>query len=255
MNLTCRGAIYAGLLAPLAALGLAAQNPPTSNFSNSTDAVIPAVIQLLAVGPGSEGQNQECSGTGFLVNEEGYILTNAHVMQKGRECLAQSPGTKMVARIAAARGAHSPAPSHDGPRSGAESGPAVECDVVALDELHDLAVIKADHPLRAPDPGGAVPYVRLDSVDVPSGSRVKVTGHPTFAWVAQTQGGEVLGRKSRALFEGSTEQTEMLVLNFSLKYGSSGSPVYRAASGGVVARTYGCPEGAVTVKTHAGVQR
>jgi S1-C subfamily serine protease len=234
MVLLCRSAIYMGLLAPVLALELLAQNPTASNPSPSVDPVAPAVVQLLAVGPGSKGQNQECAGTGFLVNEEGYILTNAHVVEKGRECLAQTPGTRMVARLAAAHGSHSQAPSHDGRQSGAESGPAVECDVVALDDLHDLAVIKADHPLRTGDTGAAASYVRLDSRDVPSGTRVKVTGHPTFAWVAQTQGGEIIGRKSLALFEGSAEQSEMLVLNFSLKYGNSGSPVYREASGGVV---------------------
>lgn len=234
MVLHSRGAIYVGLLAPVLALGIAAQNPSASNVSPSTDAVTPAVVQLLAVGPGSKGQNQECAGTGFLVNEDGYILTDAHVMEKGRECLAQTPGAKMVARLAAARGSHSQAPSRDGLRSGAESGPAVECDVLAVDDVHDLAVMKADHPLRASDAGAAVPYVRLDSADVPSGTRVRVTGHPTFAWVAQTQGGEIIGRKNLALFDGSADQTEMLVLNFSLKYGSSGSPVYREANGGVV---------------------
>jgi S1-C subfamily serine protease len=192
------------------------------------------VVQLLAVGPSGKGQNQECAGTGFLVNEEGYILTNAHVVEKGRECLAQSPGTKILARLAVEGGVHSNAHARDGHKPGAENAPAIECDLVAVDDLHDLALMKLDHPPRAGDEMVAIPYARLDSADIPDGTRVRVTGHPTFTWVAQTQGGEIIGRRSLALFEGSAEQSEMLVLNFALKYGNSGSPVYRDASGGVL---------------------
>ena len=234
MSLTARRAIYLCLSATTLVPGLAAQNPPATNSLQPADSKTPAVVQLLAVGPGGKGQNQECAGTGFLVNEDGYILTNAHVVEKGRECLAQSPGAKMLARLAVAGGDHSNAPAHDGRKPGAENAPAIECDLVAMDDIHDLALMKLDHPPRAGDTIAAIPYARLDSADVPDGTRVRVIGHPTFAWIAETQGGEIIGRRSLALFEGSADQTEMLVLNFSLKYGNSGSPVHRDASGGVV---------------------
>jgi S1-C subfamily serine protease len=235
MSLIDRRAIYVGLSATTLALGLAAQNPPALDLQKAADYVTPAVVQLLAVGPGGKGQNQECAGTGFLVNEDGYILTNAHVVEKGRECLAQSPGAKILARLAVGTGSvHSNAPARDGPRSETESAPAIECDLVAVDDVHDLALMRLDHPPRAGDSIVAIPYAHLDSAVVPDGARVRVTGHPTFAWVAQTQGGEVIGRRSLALLEGSAEQSEMLILNFSMKVGSSGSPVYRDARGGVV---------------------
>ena len=58
-----------------------------------------AVVQLLAIGPGGQEQNRECSATGFLINEEGYILTNAHVVQDAHRCLARGRSARCQGRL------------------------------------------------------------------------------------------------------------------------------------------------------------
>jgi serine protease Do len=199
----------------------AAKQASASASSSRSDRTLAAVVQLLAVGPGQRGKNQECSATGFLVNEEGYLVTNAHVVEDAQRCLGRSPGAKILAKLAP---------------PGAKTAPAASCDVVGLDERHDLAVLKAERPLRA-EASAAPAYTWLDAGAVAVGSPVVVSGHPAFAWQPVTQSGELVWRGTRRLLGGSTEASEVLVVNIPLRRGNSGSPVYREAGGvvGVIA--------------------
>ena len=179
------------------------------------DAIELAVVQLLAIGPGGADKNSACSSTGFFVNEQGYLLTNAHVMEEARRCLAASPSGKIVAKLA---------------RPGARTAQAYSCDVVAVDELRDLAVLKTERPL----PADASPfYAFLDGDEPPAGARISVTGHPAFAWHAVTDRGRLVGRARLALDDKSAEKSDVLILDVSLRKGSSGSPVV-LESGAVV---------------------
>ena len=216
------------------ALGLAGQNPPGLRLPSHSEPVVAAVVQLLAVGPGGGGQNHECAATGFLVNEDGYILTNAHVIKKSQECLTRSPGMKIVARLANLKPAHIHSAEVDTAEPGESASPAVSCEVVGVDDIHDLAVLKTDRPFRTGAPGGAIPYVFLETTGVTLGAPVQVTGHPAFVWVALTQSGHVIGRKSLPLLERNAEPTDMILMDIPLKRGNSGSPVYLEAGGGVV---------------------
>jgi len=229
-----RGAMRVLLFLLIFAPALTAQNPSASNLPFSSEPVVQAVVQLLAVGPGGKGQNHECAATGFLVNEDGYIITNAHVVEKSQECLAQTPGAKIVARLAN----FNPARLHSAEAGKAQPGetvsPAVSCIVVGVDDIHDLAILKTERSFRNGVPGRASPYVFLDTMEITSGARVKVTGHPAFTWVALTQSGHILGRKSLFLFNQNAGPTDMLVMDIPLKQGNSGSPVYLEANGGVV---------------------
>jgi len=182
--------------------------------SLAAEPVTVAVVQLLAVGPGAEDKNRECAATGFLVNEDGYILTNAHVVADARHCLAASPGTKIMAKLA---------------RPGTRAA-AVSCDVVALDDLHDLALLKTERPLESERPA----YVRLDPVELAEGTPVAVTGHPAFVWHPRTLKGRVIRRGILVLSEKSQEKSSVIVLEIPLERGASGSPVFLQAGGGVV---------------------
>jgi hypothetical protein len=183
-----------------------------------------ATVQLLAIGPAAQGRNRECSATGFLVNEDGYILTNAHVVHDAQRCLAASPKSKIVAKV-----------------GGGEVGAAraVSCDVVGLDDVHDLAILKTERPLETL--GDALPdgFVLLNPAEIPDGTSVLVTGHPVFAWRPETQTGKVIrhtlvGPPPGAASPASREATHALVINVTLREGHSGSPVYLANDGGVV---------------------
>ncbi len=167
-----------------------------------------AIVQLLAIGPGRGEKKQECAATGFLVNDDGYILTNAHVVEDARRCLASSPEAKIVAKFGSGDSA---------------AAPAMACDVVAVDAEHDLAVLKTELPLPAQHRGA---FLRLDPEPVSDGRRVAVTGHPAFVWQPQTRKGRVIGRVGLALNERSARRSDVLVINIPLRRGASGSPVY-----------------------------
>jgi serine protease Do len=175
--------------------------------SEDVDRVGSGVVQLLAIGPGAGETKHECAATGFLINDEGYILTNAHVVEDARRCLASSPGAKILAKF--------------GPGDG-RTVEAVACDVIALDEDHDLAVLK----MEGPPPGGSHGIsLRLHRDPVLIGTRVWVTGHPSFRWQAKTYRGKVIARESVALGDKSSLRTEVLILDIPLQRGASGSPV------------------------------
>jgi len=87
-------------------------------------------------------------------------------------------------------------------------------------------------PLGATDK--TIPYLLLDPTDASTGATIKVTGHPAFAWIAVTQSGEIVSHKNWHLSEKSDGLSEVLILNFPLRRGSSGSPVYREPGGGVI---------------------
>jgi S1-C subfamily serine protease len=186
------------------------QDPGRSGCATNAAA---AVVQLLAIGPGAGDKNAACAATGFLVNEDGVILTNAHVVEDARRCLAASPGAKIVAKFAA---------------PDARAANAVSCDVVAVDELHDLALLRPERPL---DEGRA--SVWLDPASPAEGSAVAVTGHPAFVWQPATLKGKVIGKTSLALSDRGAEKTEVFILDIPLQRGASGSPVY-FESGAVV---------------------
>jgi len=207
---------WAFLLALTLSLGSAALSEEGgATRAPATEPTAAAVVQLLAVGPGEQGKNRECSATGFLVNAEGYVLTNAHVVEDARRCLAASPGTKIMAKL---------------PRAKLRAVPAVSCDVIGLDDLHDLAVLKTERPLAAEERPG---FLRLDPAEVAEGTPVAVTGHPAFAWHPATQHGKVIRRTTLGLSEKSPQESEIIVLDIPLERGASGSPVY-VESGGVV---------------------
>ncbi len=203
---------YTLSLVLLSPLFLSGSEPPSVQKEAESGVAGGSVVQLLAIGPGKGDQNQACAATGFFVNAEGYILTNAHVVEDARRCLAGSPGAKIVAKLA---------------EPDQHAATAVSCEVVALDEEHDLALLKTARP---PAEGGNYPVARLAESDVSAGTEVRVLGHPEFSWRAKQLSGRVVRVARPAPAE---ESAETLVFDIHLEIGSSGSPVC-LPSGGVV---------------------
>ena len=210
-------------LLPTAGLVLRAAQAPhgASTPAPPNDPVRLSVVQLVAVGPVDNEQNRECSATGFLIDEEGYLITNAHVVEDAQRCLEKAAGAKMFAKLAIVD---------------SRIAQAVPCDVVALDEPNDLALLKIERPLP-PILSGKPPYATLDARPVGAGTAVMVSGHPAFSWQPVTQTGHVLwiGRMGlEELDDPLRSPSDAVEIDIHLRRGNSGSPVYRLG-GGVIA--------------------
>ena len=176
------------------------------------------VLQLISVGPGEKEQNRECSATGFLIDEQGYLITAAHVVEDARRCLEKAPGAKILAKLTI---------------NDARTAPAVPCDVIGIDTVNDLALLRTERPLIA-SIGREPPYVKLDARTVEVGTGVRVSGYPAFSWQPVTQSGQVTWRGKTRLEEIDyplLEPSDALQVDIHLRPGNSGSPVYRLAGG------------------------
>jgi S1-C subfamily serine protease len=203
----------------LVAVPATAQSPHgTSTPAPPTDPGLSFVVQLISVGPAEKEQNRECAATGFLIDEEGYLITNAHVVEDARRCLEKAPGAKILARLTS---------------NGSRTAQAVPCDLIGIDAPNDLALLKTERPLLR-NPGDKPPYALLDGRAVPVGTAVMVTGYPAFSWQPVTQAGHVTWRGRTRLAETDDplpNPSDALMMDIHLRPGNSGSPVVRSGGG------------------------
>jgi putative serine protease PepD len=97
--------------------------------------------------------SSQALGTGFLVSEDGYILTNAHVV-------ASSGVTADTVKVVF--------------KDGASEMTTVDAAVVGVDETSDVALLKVD-PAKSPD---LKPLTLGDSAAVQPGEAVVAIGNP-----------------------------------------------------------------------------
>ena len=142
------------------------------------------------------------------------------MVEDAGRCLEKAPGARILAKL-----------SSTDPRT----APAVPCEVVIIDALNDLALLKTERPLL-PDTGDKRPYATLDGRDLTVGMAVRVTGFPAFSWQTDTQAGGVTwrGKTQIAEYDVNPFPSDAFMVNIHLRPGNSGSPVYRPG-GGVIA--------------------
>lgn len=142
--------------------------------------------------PGGQSQQQTSEGSGFVIDMQGRILTNAHVVE----------GATTV-------------------RVEFEDGVSAKATVLGRDELYDLAVIKVDVPASELHP------LKLGSVDgVQVGDPVVAIGNP-FGY-AQTVTSGIVSAKGRILQ--SPEGDGRIIpgaiqTDASINHGNSGGPL------------------------------
>ena len=146
----------------------AATSPVSSTDKTLTPAEIydqssPGVVEVLAdfpqtaMGPmGMDSGTSQALGSGFVVDEQGHILTNAHVVSDNG---AQATSVSVVFKIQ---------------KNGETETTEVPATIVGSDETSDVAVLKVD-PAKAP---ALHPLELGDSSKVEVGEQVVAIGNP-----------------------------------------------------------------------------
>lgn len=187
---------------------LKAQQASQSLVLNATDiqtavtqavqAVSPAVVTVVGTVPGQStffGQSGDAtvSGSGFFISDQGYVLTNNHVVE----------GTKEVKIILA-------------------NGTEETATVVGTDRYSDIAVLKAD---------GTVPAVAKlgDSSLLQPGETVIAIGSPLGDFKNTVTEG-VVSATGRSIDSGQGYQVEGLIqTDAAINHGNSGGPLVNLA--------------------------
>ncbi|HKV61773.1 MAG TPA: serine protease [Candidatus Acidoferrum sp.] len=202
--------LFCGLVAAFAA------QEPAEDASLSA-AVCPIVYQLDQT-PASRGYRYSFFGNGFFINEEGYILTVAHVLETFRD------GGQPYVLV-----------------SRPDSPPQLlRAEVIAVDKEHDVAILRA-----TPNPFAGkhkVAFLPLASDPAVLGQHVLALSlHPQRPQNAKSfqapqeerASSEVLSYESTKL-EKSAPATDVFLLSHPVTLGQSGSPVLAQDSQAVV---------------------
>jgi S1-C subfamily serine protease len=129
-------------------------------------------------------------GTGVIIHEAGYILTNAHILR------------------------------HGGDGAAGVEGRDYPCRVVAADESRDLAILK----VRAGRPLAAIQFGR--SSDLVVGEPIVTIGNPFGVGLSVTSG--VVAALHRSTNSDYTYFPDMIQTNTAINPGSSGGPLLSA---------------------------
>ncbi len=162
---------------------------PTGVAQRVYEASRPRLLQVRTLLAGQDSQSSV--GSGFLVSDEGHLITNYHVISQ----FALQPSRHRLVYA-----------STDGQHGALE--------VLAFDVVHDLALLKVVDP--APLQGRGVMSFRPTSDPVARGSRIFALGNPLDVGFAVTEGA----------YNGQVERSFLPTLFFggSLSPGMSGGP-------------------------------
>jgi S1-C subfamily serine protease len=217
-NIRSRTARIAALLT--GAFGLLAAVARTQNLADDgslSSAVCPIVYQL-DQSPSSRGYRYGFFGNGFFINEEGYLLTAAHVLETFRD------GGQPYILV--------------GRRNGPPS--LLQAAIIAVDSEHDVAILRATSnpfaskykvaflPLSVEpaSPGKLVLALSLHPPKQQNANTFQIPREDRFS-------GEVLSYESTQL-DKSAPAAEVFLLSHPVNLGQSGSPVLALDSHAVV---------------------
>ena len=188
----------------------AQRNDPLHIFSRSVQAltatVTKSVVQIVATGYGFSSEKpstdsalfepQEAIGSGVILSSDGYIVTNAHVVQGARRIRVRLPGLETT-----------------GPDTSKPYGP-LNAKLVGLDRQSDLAVLKVNLT--------NLPALHLaDSDDLKQGQVVFAFGSPQGLENSVTMG--VVSATSRQVSEDNP--TTYVQTDAPINPGNSGGPL------------------------------
>ncbi len=198
-------------------LGVGTAAGDLSDDASVSSAVCPIVYRL-DQSPSSRGYHYSFFGNGFFINEQGYLLTAAHVVETFRDggqpyILVSRPNSPPI---------------------------LLPATIIAVDSEHDVAILRANsNPFTSKY---KVSFLPLSSEPASPGQSVLALSlHPPKQQSAHTFevpredrfSGEVLSYESTKL-EKSSPAAEVFLLSHPVNLGQSGSPVLSQNSGAVV---------------------
>ncbi|EST23390.1 hypothetical protein N566_25750, partial [Streptomycetaceae bacterium MP113-05] len=169
-----------------------------SSVASIAGAVLPGVVTLHVSGPGGQG-----TGTGFVLDERGHILTNHHVVEPGD---GGDGSGRVQVRF--------------------NGGQTAEAEVVGKDAGYDLAVVRVDgvsglHPL----PLGNSASVRVGDPVVAVGAPYDLEGTVTTGIVSAKERPVTAGGGTEG---GHVSYVNALQTDASINPGNSGGPLVDA---------------------------
>ncbi len=190
------------------ALGDSGEMPASSIYDNACRHVVGISSQVAYTNLFGMTSSSAVTGTGFIVSENGYIVTNYHVVE-----YAYSGGQGLTVML------------HDGSSYAAE--------IVGVEESNDIAVLKIDVANLAAATIG-------DSDSLTVGDTVYAVGNPLGELEFSMTTGHVSALDRVIKTEESSDSINMFQLDAAVNSGNSGGPVYntRGEVIGVVTAKY-----------------
>ncbi len=153
-------------------------------------------------------------GTGFIISDDGYIVTNNHVVAGADRIVVTFPPPD----AAAAEASDPEGPPRMGRR---HLDHAVDAEIVGLDPQTDLAVIRIDAEGLRPLPLGSSADLRIGEVVVAIGHALDLPGGPTVtAGVVSS-----LGRVLTNIGPQRLTLSDLIQTDASINPGNSGGPL------------------------------
>ena len=170
------------------------KNSTTMTTQQAFNKVAPAVVIVSTKGlmeNGFASQEVEGIGSGFIINEDGDILTNYHVVEGAQEVTVTL-----------------------------STGKEVKAKVINYDQTQDIAMIRIEDKVKVP----AVAELG-DSATVKPGEEVIAIGTPLSKDFAQTVTKGVVSAVGRTVTTDSGKQVNLIQTDAAINQGNSGGPL------------------------------
>lgn len=152
-------------------------------YAENVDAVVSITTQGI-----SNGQGFQSMGTGFIISDDGYILTNHHVIADGQKVTVST-----------------------------NDGDEYDATVVGSDEYYDVALLKVD--------ASNLPTVTIgDSDQTTVGEEVVAIGNALGELTASFTGGYLSGKDRMVSTDGTS--VPMMQTDAAINSGNSGGPLF-----------------------------
>lgn len=208
------GAPAGGAASPVATNGAARANDDRlDSIADLAEQVRPSVVHIQTEGAGvgqfGQAAPQRGVGTGFIIDKEGHIVTNDHVVSLGGAARPRNIRVTLA------------------------TGETFDAKLVGADPFTDLAVIKIDARRDlAPVRLGSTGSVRVGDTVIAIGHALDLAGGPTVTRGVVSAKGRTVTEPGGANRPGAT-LTEAIQTDAAINSGNSGGPLV-AADGSVI---------------------